>query len=62
MKCDAKKLAFWQDHLRNFDKITLTGVGFCNANNLVYSQFLYWKKQLIINLRKLMTKNSHGLT
>ena len=46
MKCDAKKLAFWQKRLKDFEKSSLTGTDFCKANNLVYSQFLYWKKSI----------------
>jgi hypothetical protein len=46
MKCDAKKLEFWQKRLKDFDNSTLTGTEFCKAKNLVYSQFLYWKKTI----------------
>jgi len=46
MKCDAKKLAFWKKQLRDFEKSSLTGTDFCKVNNLVYSQFLYWKKTI----------------
>lgn len=54
MKCDAKKLELWQKRLKDFDNSTLTGAGFCKANNLVYSQFLYWKKTI-----KNKSKKSH---
>ena len=46
MKSDAKKLAFWQKQLSDFENSSLSGTDFCKANNLVYSQFLYWKKTI----------------
>ena len=46
MKCDSKKLELWQKRLKDFEDSSLSDAGFCKANNLVYSQFLYWKKTI----------------
>ena len=46
MKCDSKKSDLWHKRMKAFENGPLNGTDYCKANNLTYSQFLYWKKKI----------------
>ncbi len=36
---------FWYPHIKNCEKAGLTGKQYCRENNLVNSQFAYWRQK-----------------
>lgn len=38
---------YWQQQVNAWSKTDVSGVKFCQAHNLVYHQFVYWRQKLL---------------
>ena len=42
----SEKSAYWESHLKNWEKSRINQSEYCRSNNLNYSVFHYWKRKL----------------